>query len=220
MVLVISLNPGDNNANKQSAETTQNDDYKDKQDYDIDDDYNDINDGSGTAGSGGNANLTNNWQDYSFSVNGQTLSLPLSYQSLSTASGFTMKEADAGSTIASNYYTLANLFQDGKLALYTEVANNSNDYLKLSDCEVTRVSQTSYMVQNGAATVTFPGNLYVGMAMDESTLTGILGAPNESKDYSGTKEIRYFADPSWTTANYYRITIKDGVIDEIALDNR
>ncbi len=218
VVLIINLSPNNGGTNKKSPETTQNDNYED--DYSTDDDYNDIDNGSGTANSGGNANLTSNWQNYNFSVNGQTLTLPLPYQNLSAASGFTMKDADAGSTIASNYYTLANMFQNGKLALYTEVTNNSNDYLKLSDCEVTRVSQTLYMVKNGAATVTFPGNLYAGMTMDESTLTSILGTPSDSKDYSGTKEIRYFANPSWTTANYYQITIKDGVIDDLVLDNR
>ena len=76
------------------------------------------------------------------------------------------------------------------------------------------------MTKKGVNVVTFPGNLYAGMAIDESTLTDILGAPDEAKDYSGTKQYRYFADPSQPTTNFYQIVVKDGVIDEITLDNR
>lgn len=217
IVLIINLMPsnkstGGNNSESSQANSSNNNGENDNNNQSNSDNTNTVNPGD--------TNLSNNWQEYAFSVNGQTITLPTSYQYISAVSGFTMKDADAGSTIASGYYSLVNLFQNDTLALYTEVDNDTGDYVELANGKITRISQTSFMTKKGVNTVTFPGNIYAGMPMDEETLTSILGTPDESKDYSVNKEYRYYADPSWTTTNFYKITIKDGVVDEITLDNR
>ena len=68
--------------------------------------------------------------------------------------------------------------------------------------------------------IIFPGGLKVGDSITDAKLTELFGVPNDSKDYSGSKQYTYLSDTTWTTTNNFKISVVDGVIDEIQLDHR
>ena len=55
-------------------------------------------------------------------------------------------------------------------------------------------------------------------------ITQLLGTPNDIDEYSsdGYEKItyKYFENSTWTTTNNYEITVVNGIIDELQLDNR
>lgn len=172
-----------------------------------------------------NGNVGNDWKNYSFMVNGKSLSLPLTYTELSTATGFTIKSDFQNSTIPKGYYTLVNLYKNDKLALYTEMTNNTENDVKYTDATVTRVSQTNYQVETGKADkIVFPGNLTVGMTITKDQIIKLFGEPTKINNYNSDNYNKdtydYNADTNWTTTNYYKIEVLNGVIDTLTLDNR
>lgn len=170
------------------------------------------------------SNVSSDWDDYEFVVNGKTLELPCTYDELKAATGFSMKTAQEDSSLSNNYYTIVNMYKDDKLALYIEILNDTGKDAKYTDSKITRVSQTEYQVSNGADKLTFPGGLQAGEEMTEAKLEELFGKPTDKRDYSsdGYKSVTYIynEDSSWTTTNYLEITIVNGVIDELTLDNR
>lgn len=54
----------------------------------------------------------------------------------------------------------------------------------------------------------------------EDKLIMLFSQPNDKRTYSSSITYLYNADPSWTTTNYYKIVVVDGIIDELTLDNR
>lgn len=54
----------------------------------------------------------------------------------------------------------------------------------------------------------------------EDKLITLFGQPNDKRTYSSSITYLYNVDPSWTTTNYYKIVVVDGIIDELTLDNR
>lgn len=175
-------------------------------------------------GSFKNDDATQSWTEYEFVVNGKNLKLPCSYDELKDATGFTMKPADESSVLSDNYYTIVNLYNNDRLALYTEILNDTGSDAKYSQLKVTRISQSNYQVSNGAFVITFPGNLKVGEQISEDKIIELFGEPNDVYEYSNdgyeSKTYTYNSNTLWTTTNYYKIKVVNGVIDEITLDNR
>lgn len=165
-----------------------------------------------------------NWKDYQVVIKNQVVTLPVAYNDLATVSGLTVKESAAKSYLNNGYYTFLNMYNNDKLALYIEVLNDTGSRKLYTDCKVTRITQSKYQVSQGAPVVVFPGNLKVGDSVTESQIISLFGTPNDIDDYtSGTyssKKYSFVADTTWTTTNYYKITVVNGVIDELALDNR
>ncbi len=171
------------------------------------------------------ANVSSDWTSYSFSINGETMTLPLKFSELSRISGLTMKESAGANTISPNYVSLVNLYKDDKVNLHIEVTNNSEGSLRLDECDVVRVTQTNYHVEKGDTKVIFPGNLTAGMEMTEEQLFSILGTTNNVIHHNeGTDAANdvytYAENDMWITEDMYKITIKNGVIDELVLDNK
>lgn len=193
----------------------KNDDYDDIDDNDEIDDDDDLDEDDTVSGT---------WSQYQFSVNGKTMTLPVDYNTLATNTGFAFKDTVLTNSLNNNYYTLVNMYKDGKLALYTEITNNTGAAALYKDCKITRVGQTKYQVEQGANVVTFPGNLRVGMSVTDENIKAALGTPNDVDDYNSGSYVKktytYLADTSWTTTNYYKIAVVNGVIDELTLDNR
>ena len=166
------------------------------------------------------ADLTS-WKNYQVVINGKTYKLPMTYQELSTATGFKMEDDDLEMTLKDDYYASVNFYKNGKLALYTEITNNTGAMIKYPEGKITRISQTKYQSStNNAEKVIFPGGLKVEDPITESKLIVLFGQPNDKKTY-GTRTIySYYEDETWTTIDNYKITVVDGIIDEIQLDNR
>lgn len=167
---------------------------------------------------------TNDWKKYEIIVNDTTLTLPATYNDIKTATNASMKSADEKSYLASNYYTLANMYKNDKLALYIQLTNNSDNDLLYSDCQITRVSQTKYQVSQGADVIIFPGDLKAGEEITESKIIELFGTPYDTDEYSSdsyeSKTYKYVENTTWTTTNNYEITVVNGIIDELQLDNR
>ena len=169
-------------------------------------------------------NITNDWDDYEFVINGKELELPCSYNELKSVTGFSAKSSDENSVLSNNYYTIVNMYKNDKLALSIEVLNDTGSDAKYMDSKVTRVSQSEYQVSTGADKITFPGGLVAGQEITEDKIKQLFGEPTDVNNYSsdGYESITYTynEDTSWTTTNYFKIQVVNGVISEITLDNR
>ena len=135
-----------------------------------------------------------------------------------------MKSADEKSYLSKNYYATVNMYKNDKLALYTEIYNDTNDDIKYSDSKVSRISQTKYQVSTGADVITFPGYLKAGDQISVDELINKLGNPSDKSEYNDSSynstTLTYNENLSWKTTKFYKITIVNGAIDELSLDNR
>lgn len=169
-------------------------------------------------------NVSNDWDDYEFIVNGYEIELPCSYDELKKATGFNMKSSDENSSLSNNYYAMVNMYKNDKLALYTEILNDLGRDAKYTEGKITRVGQSKYQVSTGADVLTFPGNLKAGDSITEDKIKELFGEPNDISEYSSdgyeSKTYTYNEDTSWTTTNYYEIQVVNGIIDQLTLDNR
>lgn len=194
------------NETMEEVEDQMNDDYYDLDDYE---DY---------VGSG---DVSTDWEDYEVGINGKTYRLPMKYKTLSTATGFTIKDDNLDSTVADKHYALVNLYKDGKLALYTEITNFSGSTVKYVDGFVTRISQSKYQTSsNNAEKIVFPGGIRVEDAITEAEIIALFGKPHETKTYGTSTIYSYVSDTTWTTIDNFKITVINGIIDEIQLDHR
>lgn len=160
------------------------------------------------------------WKQYQIGIAGKTVTLPMSYTDIATATGFALKDTYKNLVLPNNHYALVNLYKNDKLALYIEVFNNSGVEAKYVDCKVTRVSQTKYQISQGAEAIVFPGGIKAGDAVTDVQITTLFGAPNDLKVNGTTKQYTYLSDTTWTTTNNFKIKVVDGIIDEIQLDHR
>lgn len=167
---------------------------------------------------------SNTWSDYEVSVNNKTIKLPCTYEEIKDATGFSMKSADEKSYLSKNYYATVNMYKNDKLALYTEIYNDTNDDMKYSDGKVSRIWQTKYQVSTGADVITFPGSLKAGDQISVDEIISKLGDPSDKSEYNdsgySSTTLTYNEDLSWKTTKFYKITIVNGIIDELSLDNR
>lgn len=160
------------------------------------------------------------WQEYEIEISGRTYILPMTYNELSTATGFKIKDTHINMLVPVDHYAAVNLYKDDKLALYTEITNNTDKELKYVDGLITRINQTQYQISYGAEAIVFPGDIKVGDTITKSKIIGLFGTPNDIKEYSTGTHYIYLSDPTWTTTNNYKIVVKDDVITEIQLDHR
>jgi len=173
------------------------------------------------------AEVSADWTNYAFSVNGTTLTLPCSYQELAEATGFAMKSSDAKSYIEAGYYTNVNLYTpDESLALYIDILNDTDDDLIYTECKVVSISQTEYQaVEQGASMITFAGGVQPGQEMTTADVEAVFGAPQDTYEYISEDSDyesytwTYSEDPDYTYYNAYEITIVNGVVDQISLDH-
>ena len=167
---------------------------------------------------------SNTWSDYEVSVNNKTIKLPCTYEELKDATGFSMKSADEKSYLSKHDSATVNMYKNDKLALYTEIYNDTNDDIKYSDSKVSMISQTKYQVSTGADVITFPGSLKAGDQISVGELINKLGNPSDKSEYNDSNysstTLIYNENLSWKTTKFYKITIVNGVIDELSLDNR
>lgn len=164
--------------------------------------------------------VSNDWKTYQISYNGKLMTLPISYNDFSSTTGFKLKELSSTNVLKNNYYMLANLYKNDKLGLSGEIYNDFGSETIVSNCKITRLSQRKSHISNNVGQVVFPGNLKVNDEITEDKLIMLFGQPNDKRIYSSSITYLYNADPSWTTTNYYKIVVVDGIIDELTLDNR
>lgn len=173
--------------------------------------------------------VSKDWQKYQFSIKGKTLSLPCSYLEFKDISGFSMKSSDEKSYLERNSSSYVNLYigdkDNQKLALYTDIKNDTSEDLQYSKSDIVKLNQTLYQVEKSQAEIiTFPGDLQVGMEMTKEEIIELFGEPGKIRDNSneayGGITIAYYGDEEYTTINYYEIQIYNGKIDSITLDHK
>lgn len=193
----------------EDEETQIDDSYYDEEDNEIDNT---------------NSNTSTEWNNYQFTVNNQTLSLPTTYSELSSATSSEMQSSYTKSYLQSGYYAIVNMYKNDKLSLYTEVLNDTDQDMLYTDCKITRVSQTKYQISVGADEIIFPGGLRAGQEITETEIIDLFGTPDDTDNYESDGYISntysYLEDTYYTTINYYKIKVVNGVIDELTLDNR
>lgn len=164
------------------------------------------------------------WEQYQVSVNSKKITLPVEYSTFATATGFSLKDTDLTRILEKNYYSTLNMYKNDKLALYAEIYNDSISSIKCGDGKITRINQTKYHINQNATPIVFPGGLKAGDSVTESKIRSLFGEPSKIDDYSAgeysSKAYIYYSDDTWTTTNYYKITVLNGIIDSIVLDHR
>lgn len=169
--------------------------------------------------------ISTNWQDYEVEFEGETISLPLSYEEFSSITSFHMSDSYIEERLGNNRYTVVNLYADDKLSAYVDVYNDTGKEISFAESLVTRVSQTSYHVNtNKVKKFVFPGGLYAGLEMTEEELYDILGEADdvdvyESDNYSSYTYTYSEEQTDYATSNFYKIKIVNGEINELELDN-
>lgn len=166
------------------------------------------------------SNVSNNWKSYQISYNGKNFNLPVSYSDFFVNTGFTFKSLNEDISLKPNYYAIVNLYKNDKLGLTTEVYNDKGIDSNVSNGMITRISQNKYHVSNNVGQVVFPGSLKVGDSITEDKLISLFGQFNDKKTYGNTTTYSYNEDTLWTTTNYYKIEVVNGVIEQLTLDNR
>ena len=120
---------------------------------------------------------------------------------------------------------MVNFYQNDTVAAYTDILNASDEDMKYTDCPITQVAQSKRMVvDKGMPAITFPGGLKAGEPATLEDLTALFGEPTDTYEYlsDGYEKYTYEwnEDPSWTTSNYLKIEVVNGVIDQITLDRK
>ncbi len=169
------------------------------------------------------ANVSTDWKSYQFVANGQTLTLPCTYEELKAATGYTYKSADEKSYLEDGYYTFLIMQDaDGKSFLNVDILNQTGEDALYTELPITRITSDFY---NNDDKIVFPGGLTVGQSMTVEEVKALFGEPTDINDYVSeitnkkTYILKYCENEKWTTDNYYEITIKDGVISGLELDN-
>jgi len=173
--------------------------------------------------------VSNDWTKYQFGINGKTLSLSCSYKEFKEISGFTMKSSDEKSYLDPNYSMSVNLYindsDNQKLALYTEIQNNTSNEVQYNETVLTEIWQSSYQVNtNKASAITFPGGLKAGMEITKDDIVELFGEPNKIET-SGDESYNYITllytenKSEYSSSNYYKIRLLNGKIDELTLNN-
>jgi len=167
---------------------------------------------------------SSNWKDYEVTINNTTLKLPCSYSDLSRLTSATMQSSYEKSYLQSGYYGLLNMYKNDKLALSIEILNDTNEDILYPDGKVTRISQSKYHVSNENAVIVFPGGLKAGQEITKDEIINLLGNPSDISNYTSDGYVqdtyKYLGDTYYTTFNYYEITVANGVINDLTLDNR
>jgi|GEM_PF-4856785 len=181
---------------------------------------------SATSTNTSTAEVTNDWKQYSFKINGKIYKLPMNYSDFASATGFTDNLEDSY-TIKSNHYTSIYMYSSKTSIISVDIANYGTDTIKVKDGKMIAVSQYSYQADDDTSTVTFPGDLKVNMEMTKDGLVKLFGDPTNSDNYTDEKEsyvsdtYTYSADgDKYPTSNYYKIVITNGKIAQLSISGK
>lgn len=167
------------------------------------------------------------WTSFTFEVNGNSITLPCTYQEILSTIGVSMSSSDEKSYLSPNYYTLVT-FKDetGKSRFNAQLANLTEEDQCYTDCMVTRISQTAHSAEDGDLqyVATFPGGVTAGTQMDADAIISALGEPTDVHEYADgdywSNTYTWCINEDWTSTNKYEIVIANGKVDSVLLDNR
>lgn len=165
-----------------------------------------------------------NWKKYEILYNKTTITLPITYKNFNKITGYNLSDDDAKQILKPNYYATLNVYKNDKFALWIHINNNTSTDSSAENLNVVRIAQDQYAVDQGTTPLVFPGGLVVGMKITKDEMISKLGDPYDFNPYSSDNYLyetyKYVEDEDWTTTNNYVITVVNGVIDELSLDNK
>lgn len=190
-------------------------------DENSDSDDEDVNDENSTNANTSDVNISADWTNYTVSVEGVEITLPISYKEFTEKTGCSFSDPqDAETTLKSNYYTWVKMKDSNGAEFTIDILNRSEDVKTLGECMVTSISQyKSYSGEN--ADIVFSGNLRVGKAITEAELKELFGEPDDtySSDDNTYFVYTYYENyNAYSSDRSYVITVSDGVIYDISLE--
>lgn len=172
-------------------------------------------------------NSESDWTSFTFTVNGNTISLPCTYQEITEKLNVSMSSSQEKSYLDSGYYTLITLKDaNGKSRFNAELTNFSEEEQVFADCMITRISQTAHFVndEDTSYIATFPGGITAGQNADIEVMLSVLGEPMDVHEYADgdywSNTYTWCMDKTWKNTNKYEIVVVNGRIDTVTLDNR
>ena len=177
--------------------------------------------------------LSTDWKDFQFEINGKVLSLPCTYKELKEATGYSIKSAEEKSYLEPNYYTSCQLRDaDGNGVCYIDILNNTEEDMAYADGIVIEISQDDWDVEDHGIFVNFAG-FKVGDVTSKDDLIAKFGNPIDVYEYRIDEDddpewkeyesdtYTWALDDTWTTMDFIEIkmNINTGIIEEIRLDH-
>ena len=109
------------------------------------------------------------------------------------------------------------MYKNDKIALFIEVLNDTNDYLKYTDGKIIGIWQNDFNISNGANKIIFPGGIKVGDKITEEQIVSKYGKPIEKSRFLESITYKYSDDNDKILSNDFLIKVTNGVISEITL---
>lgn len=161
------------------------------------------------------------WTDYTVSINGTNVSIPITYEKFSKATGFAAENAEDEQIILNTgesvFVTMTDK-DDNDFRI--EVLNSSNTARQLTECAVTLIDvSNNYFFGN--ADIVFAGGLKVGDSITEKELKKLFGVPDDtfhSDDGADFKYTYYENTDAYFVYRNFTITVYDGVINSLMLE--
>lgn len=178
-------------------------------------------------------NLSSDWEDFQFAIDGHVFTLPCTYQEIKEATGYTMKSSEEKSYLEPNYYTSVQLRDaDGNAVCYIDVLNANDEDTTYADCMVIEISQDDYHTEYSDCVVEMMG-LKVGETTSKADLVAMFGDYDDIYEYRIDEDddqswkkyendtYTWCLDANWTTRDYFEIVvnISTGIIEEIRMDH-
>lgn len=162
--------------------------------------------------------VDSNWKNYTVSVAGNNITLPISYSDFTKKTGYAfVSDDDANSTLKGNYYNIVTL-KNGDKKLHATIVNENKDMKTLKECTIKGIS--AYNNQN-SEDVIFAGNLKAGMEYSKESLISVFGTPSKEYDKEGYYTATYYEDyDRYYSQRSFSVTICKGIITDIQIDRR
>lgn len=211
----VNDNDYDDNLIVDGYEDIYDDAYGESYDEDVIDDENTTNDKTSDV------NISTDWTNYTVSVEGVEITLPISYTDFAEKTGCSFSDSqDTESTLKSNYYTSVKMTATNGAGFTIYVLNASEEVKTLDECMVTAIYQyKSYSGEN--ANIVFPGNLCVGQEITGAELKDLFGEPNDTYNSDDNTHFiyRYYENYNvYFGDRSFEISVYEGVISDISIE--
>lgn len=137
--------------------------------------------------------LGDNWNSYTFQINGKIIALPCEYKELETA-GLSIDEAsemDNNGIVAGEGYLIGYLADEKGNSMAVEFINSDKKEKKAEECLIGRISISNHDSEAGGMTVVFPGDVRIGDTKEE--IAAKYGEPQEKYE-DGNPNIYIWSD--------------------------
>lgn len=125
--------------------------------------------------------LGESWNSYTLEVNGETITLPCSIESMEAA-GLNLDTEDTGEDYIVNAGEYEMVFFEDEKGNYlmVDLINQTEDPQKIVDCEIGGIYVDSWETEDGSLKVVFPGGVQIGMSKED--LVAAYGEPADVYD--------------------------------------